>query len=229
MWGRRRSGTKVADAHQVVEASWRQQESPTPTQWCGKVTRPCRRTVNQSSSWGRPESMHTSLPEFRRPRQRSTQFCSAGFSLCRISSLLLFCAATRANYFLRVVQPAWSERFAAAHDENVWNCTQELLDIEGTVRVRQSSCLPLALGRLGLRSAIRSQNAAYWASWADSLPQIRERHPDIADQIPRGQQPSGRSGLQRTASGCAVRCFARGQRPTGSPQNTFRVVMLGKR
>ena len=33
--------------------------------------------------------------------------------------LLLFCAATRANYFLRVVQPDWSEPFAAAHDENV--------------------------------------------------------------------------------------------------------------
>ena len=39
--------------------------------------------------------------------------------------LLLFCAATRANYFL-LVQPDWSEPFAAAHDENVWNCTQDL-------------------------------------------------------------------------------------------------------
>ena len=91
--------------------------------------------------------------------------------------LLLFCAATRANYFLRVVQPAWAERFAFTHDENVWNCTQELLDIEGTVRVRQLSSLPLAFGGLGPRSAIRSQNAASWASWADSLPRIRERHP----------------------------------------------------
>ena len=72
--------------------------------------------------------------------------------------LLLFCAATRANYFLWVVQPDWSEPFAAAHG------------------------LPLALGRLGLRSAVRSQTA-YWASWADSLPRIREKHPRIADLV----------------------------------------------
>ena len=84
--------------------------------------------------------------------------------------LLLFSAATRADYVLRVVQPAQSERSAAAHDENVWNCTQELLDTKGTVRVRQLSSLLLALGGLGLRSASRSHSAAFWASWADSLP-----------------------------------------------------------
>ena len=47
--------------------------------------------------------------------------------------LLMFCAATRADYVLRVVQPAWSERSAAAHDENVLNCTQELLDMKETL------------------------------------------------------------------------------------------------
>ena len=97
--------------------------------------------------------------------------------------LLLFCAATRANYFLRVVQPALSQRFAAAHDEDVWSCIQELLGIEGTTRVRQLSSLPFALGGLGLRSAVRGRIAAYWASWADTLPRIRERHPRIADLI----------------------------------------------
>ena len=62
----------------------------------------------------------------------------------------------------------------------------------------------------GLRSAIRSQNAAYWPSRADSLPRIRERRTDIADlvgvKIPRGQQSSGRSDVQGTTSGCGVRC-----------------------
>ena len=33
--------------------------------------------------------------------------------------------STRVNNFLRVVQPAWSERFGAAHDENVWNCKRQ--------------------------------------------------------------------------------------------------------
>ena len=53
MRGRRRSGIGVADAHQVVKASSRQQESQTPTQWCGKVTRVYRRTNKESSSWER--------------------------------------------------------------------------------------------------------------------------------------------------------------------------------
>ena len=147
--------------------------------------------------------------------------------------LLLFCGAKRANHFLRVVQPAWSERFVAAHDENVWNWTQELLDIEGTVRVRQLSSLPVALGVLGLRSAIRSQTAPYWASWADSLPRIRERHPRIADLVGvalfRGRFPEG-SNLQAAAT-CRERLpdvgfdapecrdVARGQRPGRSPEN----------
>ena len=181
MRGRRRFGKTVADAHQVVKASSRQQESQTPTQWCGKVTRVYRRTDKEWSSWER-QIGHAHF--VARELQAKTEEHSVLFR--RILAvpdlqcawlLLLFCAATRANYFLRVVQPAWAERFAFTHDENVWNCTQELLDIEGTVRVRQLSSLPLAFGGLGPRSAIRSQNAASWASWADSLPRIRERHP----------------------------------------------------
>ena len=97
--------------------------------------------------------------------------------------LLLFCAATRANYFLRVVEPAMSQRFAAAHDEDVWSCIQELSSIEGTTRVRQLSNLPFALGGLGLRSAVRGRIAAYLASWADSITRIRERHLRIVDLI----------------------------------------------
>ena len=30
-----------------------------------------------------------------------------------------------------------------------------------------------------MRSAVRFQSAAYWASWADSLPRIREKHPAL--------------------------------------------------
>ena len=34
-----------------------------------------------------------------------------------------------------------------------------------------------------LRSATRSRDCAFWASWADVLPTIRKRHPAVADQI----------------------------------------------
>ena len=38
-------------------------------------------------------------------------------------------------------------------------------------------------GGLGLRSAERGRHAAYWSSWADALPMVHKRHPDIADKI----------------------------------------------
>ena len=48
---------------------------------------------------------------------------------------------------------------------------------------KDAASLPLRMGGLGLRSAVRTSNSAYWASWADSLPMVRERHPGVADMI----------------------------------------------
>ena len=39
--------------------------------------------------------------------------------------------------------------------------------------------LPLRLGGLGLRSATRTAFAAYWASWADALPMLKARLPQL--------------------------------------------------
>ena len=43
--------------------------------------------------------------------------------------------------------------------------------------------LPAALGGLGLRSAIRTAPAAYWAAWADSLPELHKRSPAFAELL----------------------------------------------
>ena len=54
--------------------------------------------------------------------------------------------------------------------------------------------MPMRLGGLGLRSAARTAQAAYWASWADALPMLKARLPDLADravQILDGGQLSG--------------------------------------
>ena len=40
--------------------------------------------------------------------------------------------------------------------------------------------LPAVLGGLGLQSAQRTAPAAYWAAWADALPVMRARAPDLA-------------------------------------------------
>ena len=47
--------------------------------------------------------------------------------------------------------------------------------------VIDATSLPLSMGGLGLRSAVRTSNSAFWAGRADSM--VRERHPLVADMI----------------------------------------------
>ena len=49
--------------------------------------------------------------------------------------------------------------------------------------VRASATAPLILGGLILRSAVRTSESACWASWADCLPMMRERHPEVAREF----------------------------------------------
>ena len=98
--------------------------------------------------------------------------------------ILLHCASARANYQLRVMRPEVVLEFAAAHDENLWRGLCAILDVATTActrNARDTSSLPLSLGGLVLRSAIRTRVSACWASWADTLPMVRSRHPRIAD------------------------------------------------
>ena len=75
--------------------------------------------------------------------------------------------------------------FARAHDQEVWECLCDILTVPTGPEsaAGASTTLPLAMGGLGLRSAERTRWPAYWASWADTLPMIRERHPEVADLI----------------------------------------------
>ena len=60
-------------------------------------------------------------------------------------------------------------------------------DLTGTeedqVTARHLATLPMRLGGLGLRSAARMAPASYWASWADALPMIHERLPQVARNV----------------------------------------------
>ena len=74
------------------------------------------------------------------------------------------------------MHPSRSEAFAVRHDAAVWKCLCGLLDIRGTEEMRDKASLSLSSGGLGSRSATRSRDCAFWASWADVLPTIRKRH-----------------------------------------------------
>ena len=101
-------------------------------------------------------------------------------------ALLLQCAAARATYFLRIVRPESSHQFAVMRDEGLWRCVCRLLDrpVDSVAPDIQDVCtLPLVLGGLGFRSAVRTRAPAFWASWADAVHMIHKRHPAVADQI----------------------------------------------
>ncbi|CAK0841879.1 unnamed protein product [Prorocentrum cordatum] len=120
--------------------------------------------------------------------------------------LLSMCANPRANFFLRALAPEDTAAFAAAHDDNLANALADLLELpqeavaEGT-SARQRCQLPLCMGGLGLRSASRTAPAAWWASWADCAQMLRERCPELTNQICAAQSELDRGPLP-AAPGC---------------------------
>ena len=98
-------------------------------------------------------------------------------------ALLLHCLSARANCLLRVVKPAATKVFAQRHNEGLWKCLCNLLQV-GPVQsaeAKPAASMPLKLGGMGLRDAVRVAVPAYWASWADCMPMIFNRHPLVAN------------------------------------------------
>ena len=97
-------------------------------------------------------------------------------------ALLLHCANARANCALRDL----ARHVAQAHDAGLWRWMCAVLGVgedQCDVLAKEAASLPQSLGGVGLRSAVRTSNSAFWASWADSLPMVRERHPEAVDMI----------------------------------------------
>ena len=112
--------------------------------------------------------------------------------------ILLHCASARANYLLRVVDPAQVLQYTQMHDQRLWLCLCHLLGTAPDLcdaAARSTATLPLVLGGLGVRSAVRTRAAGFWASCADCLPMIEARHPEVAARIiaQLEGEPSGHS------------------------------------
>ena len=92
-------------------------------------------------------------------------------------------AVPRANHMVRMLAPSKSLAYAAQHDDAIWGTFCEMIgagDLHADLQARAIATLPGRLSGLGLRSAVRSAAGAYWASWADTLPVIRDRLPELA-------------------------------------------------
>ena len=112
-------------------------------------------------------------------RRRSTESCRRGSQRCPISSVRGSCS----SYILRVVHPEHSFQFALRHDAGIRQCLEILVHTPITQSVWEMASLPFGIGGLSLRHAERLRTTAYWSSWADTLPMIRQRHPQVADHI----------------------------------------------
>ena len=87
---------------------------------------------------------------------------------------------------MRTLPPSQSLAFCQAHDEGMWETAKALLGeipTEGEDDARKLSTLPMRMGGLGLRSTERCAPAAFWASWADALPMIAKRNPEVASEV----------------------------------------------
>ena len=97
--------------------------------------------------------------------------------------LLSQSAVPRANHTLRVVPPALSSTYARAHDDALWQAFCAIFGAEEhscILRARSLASLPSRLGGLGLRSAERTAEAAFLASWIDALKVLSTKAPGLA-------------------------------------------------
>ena len=113
--------------------------------------------------------------------------------------ILSYCASAKSNFFLRGVSPAHSGDFARNHDDGIWRCFRQILKLSPDHRVEEVASLPPRHGGLGLRSAQRIHPAAHWASWADALAMIQQRHPASVDTIV--------GVLENNAESVSIRCL----------------------
>ena len=144
------------------------------TRTCGRILS-CHSTNKASKCWEHLwDTRNLCLPIWTGSRL-NTERSWKEFRLSLTSNPLGHCAAARATYLLRTLPPEAVARFADAHDASLWGCMCRLLNIP--------PLCPLFLGGLGLRSAARTRQSAFWASWADCLPMIRERHPELAEDL----------------------------------------------
>ena len=119
--------------------------------------------------------------------------------------LLLQLRSSKSKLPTQISETFSHRRNARTHDEGVWQCLANLGTDLGqcTEAVRELATLPLRLGGLGLTSAVRIRGSAHLGSWADCLPVIHERHPEVAgallEQLNEGATLMERGGSRGTS------------------------------
>ena len=160
---------------------------------CGTRLEPCPTTLKswvrtfgspeESQFWAHPSVQLSARRKRSRGGWQRSAFCGKASQTCRISSVPDK-ASSRVPIQGANTPSALchhhDEGDAHAHDEGIWNTARKILaDPPGSAAERDQvlAILPMRMGGLGLRSAVRCSRAACWASWADALPMIEKRNP----------------------------------------------------
>ena len=101
-------------------------------------------------------------------------------------TLLNQSAVLRANHTIRILPPSLSESYARKHDEAICQTFCKVFgagSLVTDVLARNVATLPGRLGGLGLRSALRTAPAAYWASWLNALPVFASKMPNFCTWV----------------------------------------------
>ena len=142
--------------------------------------------------------------------------------------ILLHCAGARANYLICVVSPDQVHGFAENHDSRLWACQCHILQIpeeSGDQASRITATLPLVLGGCGVRGAARTSQSAFWASWADCLHMVHQRHAPVADLLVHQLE----SGSETPHLGAAVQAARALEGVQGFEVPSWRALALGHR
>ena len=151
----------------------------------GVVTQHCPPT-NRSLSLALPSVARILLRLNWLRRLRSTESCWRGSQRCPISCAHGFCCCSvqhQEPVTCSLSCPEHSFQFALRHDAGIRQCLENLVHTPITQSMWEMASLPFGIGGLSLRHAERLRITAYWSSWADTFPMIRQRHPQVADHI----------------------------------------------
>ena len=136
--------------------------------------------------------------------------------------LLLHCASARADCNLRAVDPGSSVDFARAHDDDIWQCTCDILHVDPTQArsVKDVASLPLVLGGLGLRSAEQVR--------VPVLGELGRLHPDHPRSSPCGGRCVG-PPVGGSSTHTMFACRSVSQWPLGRSPPSWTAVWNGAR
>ena len=163
--------------------------------WCEGATQTSPMTVRVLSSWALPLATQSSCPrgeDTGTQRPLGEDSCCARPSVCMDPLAVLRCS--KGELLVEDHKPS-----AHGDDRGIW-CLCHLLNVDPDSvppSAAAAASLPLSLEGLGLRSASRLRGAAHWASWADSLKRVFNRHPDVARRIVRGLEGIHAASLSR--------------------------------